>query len=464
MAFLAIFSIIIILILINGLYVAAEFSTVSVRRARLAQMADTGNRMASGMLTIIEDPKRLDAYVAACQLGITVSSLVLGFYGQSRIMALLEPWLITLNDSTQLIIQSVLATFILLFLTILQVIFGELIPKNLGIRFPERLSVITSLPMQWSLTAFKPLIWLFNGSGRIILGLFGVDAVAEHTHVHSPAEIRLLVEESGEGGLLDDEERRLLVNTLELRHQTARKVMIPRNQILVGSVDQTSHELLAILAASPYSRLPVYQDTIDQIVGVVHIKDLLRMQHKREDDDSSDDIDAIMYSALHVPDSMPIGELMAIMQSERENMVVVVDEYGGTAGLITFEDIIEEIIGEFRDEFDGSEIPPLRLSPLKESATTHQLYVRGDVMVDELNEWLDLNLSTENSDTIGGLIVIALGRIPEEKDHVVLQSTKEEDAGLNVTIDKMDNNRIVTVRFAISPEQGQTLIEEGLVS
>jgi len=430
--------IILLLILVNGLYVAAEFSTVSAKRPRLAQMAAEGNTTAASVLGIIEDPKRIDTYVAACQLGITVSSLLLGVLGQSRLMTFLEPFLAGLGAQNQLIAQSISATLILLLLTILQVIFGELMPKNVGLQYPERLAMSTLLPMRWSLKLFQPLIWFFNGSGQIIMRLLGANAVAEHSHVHSPQEIMMLVEESSAGGLLDIEERRLLVNTLQLRHLTARKVMIPRNHMFTASVDQPCGEILKLLATSTYSRLPLYKDSIDEIQGIVHLKDLLRGCHAQPAL-RDQPVQALMHTAHYVPDSMAVEDVMKQMQQEHDNMVIVVDEYGGTAGMITFEDLIEELIGEFQDEFDH-ELPPVVLRGTK------YLVVQGDVKVDELNELLDLTLPSNSVDTIGGLVTQEVGRMPEKGDWVEFEELK-------VRVEQMGHHTIDSLRLTISPEQ-----------
>jgi len=426
--------IIILLILVNGLYVAAEFSTVSAKRPRLAQMAAEGNTTAASVLGIIEDPKKIDTYVAACQLGITVSSLLLGVLGQSRLVTVLEPFL----PQASLIAGSISAIVILFLLTVLQVIFGELMPKNVGLQYPEQLAMYTILPMRWSLSLFKPLIWFFNGSGQIIMRLLGANAVAEHSHVHSPQEIMMLVEESSAGGLLDQEERRLLVNTLQLRHLTARKVMIPRNHMFAASVDEPCASVLNQLAASSYSRLPLYKDSIDHIEGIIHIKDLLRGCHTQPAL-CDQPVQALMHTAHYVPDSMAVEDVMALMQKQHDNMVIVVDEYGGTAGMITFEDLIEELIGEFQDEFDNEQ-PPMMLRGSK------YLVVDGDVKIEELNELLDLTLPSGSMDTIGGLVTQEIGRMPQKGDRLELDN-------LQIRVEQMGHHTVDTLRLTLSTEQ-----------
>jgi CBS domain containing-hemolysin-like protein len=448
MDILIVIAIIAFLIAVNGFYVAAEFSTVSAQRARLAALADSGNLGAQRMLATIVDPHKLDAYIAACQLGITLSSLILGFYGQANLARGLEPYLARLGESVQGIAQPIAAVVILLILTIFQVVLGELMPKNIGILYPEQLAIYTSLPMQWSLLLFRPLIWLFNGSGQLLLRLMGAPPVMEHSHLHSPEEILFVVEESSAGGVLDQEERRLLVNTLQLRHTTARKAMIPRNRMIVAPLDRPYGELFALLADSPFSRLPLYEESIDNIVGVVHLKDLMLLYYDGASltvVEQSAALRQILHTPQFVPDSMLIEEVMAQLQRSRTNVAIVIDEYGGTAGMITIEDLVEEIIGEFADEFD-TEDPPLFLQD------NQRLRVRGEVQIEDLNNLLGLYLPTAEVDTIGGLITSTLGRIPHVGKTVTIHGTP-------LRVEKMEQNRVREVSLPLSPEQVAQLNE-----
>lgn len=447
--------IITLLIVINGFYVAAEFSTVSAQRSRLAQLADSGDAGAQRMLTIMADPYKLDAYIAACQLGITLSSLILGFYGQSSITLLIEPYVLRLDESTQILVHSISAIAILVILTVLQVVFGELMPKNIGIQYPERLAIYTSIPMQWSMRLFQPLITIFNGSGQVLLRLLGSAPVAEHAHIHSPEEIMFMVEESSAGGLLDQEERRLLVNTLQLRETTARKAMIPRNRMVAAAVDRPYTEIFKLLADSPYSRLPLYEENIDKIIGIVHLQDLMLLYYntsKVEEQDTPGTnngpasrvaVQKILHQAQFVPDSMLIEDVMTLMQRTHTNVAIVVDEYGGTAGMITFEDLIEEIIGEFEDEFD-----PEKLALVLQDG--QRMVVRGEVLIDDLNDLLGLYLPTDEVDTIGGLVTSALGHIPTPGEEVTVGETV-------LRAEKMGQNRVIEVSLSVSPAQLEQL-------
>lgn len=439
--------IITVLISFNALYVAAEFAAVSVRRARLAQAHADGNAMAGYVLATVENPSRLDTYVAACQIGITVSSLVLGGYGNSQLLALAEPWVSTLDLGTQVIVNSSITVGVLVTLTIFQVILGELLPKNIALQYPEALSLLTARPMIWSIAAFRPLIAIANGSGAFLMRLVGLSAVAEHAHVHSPDEIRILVEESSAGGVLDDEERRLLVNTLELRNLTARKVMIPRTHMLSADVETPTADIFRLLADSNYSRLPVYRDTVDTIVGVVHLRDLVEALYRPATSDAPDSatepstksISELMHPVLFVPDTVEVGDVMHLMQQERKNLVIVVDEYGGTAGMITFEDLQEEIIGEFEDEYDV-ENPPMELRP------NRRLRIRGDVLLEQVNEVLGTHFVSEDVDTLGGLVFSELGHIPKPGETVDIASR-------TLRVDRLNNNAVAYVSLLLAPDE-----------
>ena len=446
---LVILAVVVVLIAANGIYVAAEFATVSARRPRLAQLADAGNPWAAYILRVTESPQALDTYIAACQLGITLSSIVLGFYGQAQILALVADQLAQLPPGLELAARSGAANAILLVLAVLQVILGELMPKNVGIQYPERLAIATAPIMRWSVWLYHPLIWLFNGSGQFLLKRIGHAPRREATHVHSPDEIRILIEESGAGGVLDPEERRLLVNTLQMRRLTARKVMIPRSMMLAASAEQSCDELIQLLATSSFSRLPLYADSIDTILGVVHLKDLLQVFYERRIAPARAPRRAasLLHPVVHVPDSAPVEEVMRLMQQGRSHIAIVINEYGSTAGMITFEDLVEEIIGEFQDEFD-LENPALELRANK------RVRVRGDVQIDMLNELLGLRLPTDEVDTIGGLVFSRLGQVPHPGDVAVIHD-------LPIRVDRMDGNRLLAVSFPVTADQAAQLTGVG---
>ncbi|MBS1252135.1 MAG: hypothetical protein MAG451_01171 [Anaerolineales bacterium] len=435
MSWLIVLSILAVLILFTTLYVAAEFAIVSARRSRLAQAASEGKRDALLLLSIVEDPRQLDTYVAACQIGITASSLTLGYYGQAALTPIISPLVAEIGDVSQTAVQSVVATGVLLFLTTLHVILGEVVPKNVGIQYPERLALLTAVPMRWSMAVFRPLIWFFNGSGQLILDLIGLTPTTEHAHIHSPDEIQLLVEESTEGGLLDAEEQRLLTNTLRLREQPVRQVMIPRTQILSARADKPRDELLELLADSPFSRLPLYGESIDDIVGVVHLKDLLCLDWQT----GEQDVRLAMHAVPFVPATMSVNEVFTLLQRERHHVAIVLDEFGGTAGLVTIEDLVEEIFGELQDEFDV-EMPPIEVQP------NQRVRVRGNTPISTLNQILSLDLPDDSVHTIGGLMLSQLGYVPEEGEEL-------ETAGVTLRVESMDGKGVTAVSLPVPPAQ-----------
>jgi CBS domain containing-hemolysin-like protein len=435
-----------ILIFLNGLFVAAEFATVSARRTRINQMAGSGNRFAKIILPIMENSVALDRYVAACQLGITASSLVLGSLGQNYIairlidpmtnlLVALEPVVssigITSEEAAATVATSISVIGVLIFLTILQVVFGELFPKSVAIQYPEQVALGTAVPVSWAVHIMRPLIWLFNGSGNLILRLFGFDAHGSHSKAHSPAEIEILVTESHEGGLLDDEKRQMLRNAFRMRELTARQVMVHRTRIVAAPVESSVVDLMQIALEAGHTRIPLFQDTIDNFIGFVHIKDVFRLHVL-----GKENLAEILRDVVYVPETMPVVDVWETLSDRRQYMAVVFDEFGGTAGLITFEDLIEEIFGELQDEFDDE-------SALISLDAEGRIYLRGDLLVSDVNEYLSLSLP-DVADTLGGLILSELGRPPEVGDEITTGSTV-------IRVETMDDLSVMEVSLLPGP-------------
>lgn len=409
------------MIFFNALYVGAEFATVSSHRTRISQMAAHGNKMAALLLPIMEKPVALDNYVAACQIGITISSLVLGAFGQNVIADYLAEPLAYLgvNEAAS---QTIATITVLIFITILQVIMGELFPKSVAIQYPENMALALVVPMRISLVLFTPLIWLFNGSGSLVLRLLGKKP-HEGMQVHSPEEIELLVTESHEKGLLDDEERQMLRNAFRLRDLTARQVMVHRTRLVSAPVTSSIEEVINLAIAEGYSRIPLYGESIDDVVGFVHVKDLFRRYV-----DGRTDMKSAIREVIYVPETMPVLDVWEKLNVGGNYLAIVFDEYGGTAGIITFEDLIEEIFGELQDEFDDE-------MALIARDQEGRVYLRGDLLVSDVNEYLELNLPDE-ADTLSGLIFSELGRPPTAGDEVVfgdIQIRVEAMADLGVS-------------------------------
>lgn len=426
-----------ILITLNGLFVAAEIGTVGARRARIAQEAATGSRPARLLMPILESPNQLDDYIAACQLGITLSSLMLGYYGKAVITPLVEPLLTGSGLVAQAAAVSIAATGVLVVLTVIQVALSELAPKTVGIQFPEPTALLLVSPVNWAMVILRPLIWFFNGSGRLFLRLVGLRAVSEGFHIHAPEEILMMVQESGAGGVLREGEAELLENTLRLRQRSLRHVIVPRTQLLAAPVDLPAADLLRLLAQSSHSRLPLYEGTVDNIVGVVHLKDLLCLEIAPDTEmeaaagpwSQGGTVRDLMRVPPYVPESASVLNVFRQLQAERFQMAVVIDEYGGTAGIVTSEDLVEEIFGDIADEFDAD-------SQEVALASDGRLHLAGDVALETLSHLLDSKLEFDDVDTLGGAILAELGAIPEQGQVVRLHQFEfkvEEVSGYAVT-------------------------------
>ena len=338
-------TIIVLLILLTALYVAAEFAAVGVRRSRLRRMAEDGHSLAARILPIVDDARELDRYIAVSQVGITLSSLILGAYGQATLAPRVAPLLQSAVDLDQRAAESTAAIAVLLVLTAMAMILCELVPKSLALQDPTRVAIATVLPMQWSQRLFSWSIDFLNGSGILILRLLRVPSTG-HRHVHSPEEIELLIAESRDGGLLEPEEQVRLHRALRLGLRTARQLMVPRDKLAVIDVDMPFEAVLQAVAASPYSRLPVYRGSLDHVLGILHTKDAVTGFVQ-----GMGAITSLLRPIVRVRDSMPADRLLTFLRERRSHQALVVDENGRVTGLITLEDVLGELLGGVADEF-----------------------------------------------------------------------------------------------------------------
>lgn len=413
-----------LLVSINALYVAAEFSAVASRKTRIRQMAEEGSRMANVLLPIMEDSRQLDRYVATGQIGITISSLLLGMYGQNVIAGALLGWLGGTNDFfATATAESVGIVVVLLLITALQVILGELLPKSISIQFPEQVALALAIPMRISMLLLAPLIAFFNGSGLLILRMLGREHTEGHGHMYSPQEIEILVSESHEGGLLDDEEKQMLRNAFRLRDLTARQVMIHRTRIIAAPVYSTVKEIMMLSTETGKSRIPLFNGNIDHIEGFVHIKDMFRLFVSGENDISGEIRDIV-----HIPEAMSVSDVWEKLEQAGQYFGIIFDEFGGTAGLVTLEDLIEEIFGELQDESDDE-------GALLYVGAKGLARFRWDWLVSDINEYFDLQLPEDGVDTISGLVISELGRQPAIGDSVMVGSTM-------IRVEEMDDKGI----------------------
>jgi putative hemolysin len=403
-----VFSIITFLILINALYVAAEFAAVSVRRSRLQELANARNWLAGLMLPVVQDGAALDRYVATCQIGITLSSLVLGAYGQATLAVELAPSLADLGRLQPLAAESTAAVIVLLALTALQVVFGELVPKSLALQNSTHVALYTALPMRWSMAIFRPFIAVLNGSGVFLLERIGMTAEG-HRHVHSPEELELLIAESRDGGLLEPDEQKRLHQALRLGLRRARQLMVPRTAIVAIDAGWAPERMLDTALNTPFSRLPVYEESIDRCLGVLHTRDLVlaRLRHG-----GPAGILEMIRPAATVPDSMTADRLLQFLRDQRTHQALVIDEFGSVAGLVTLEDVLSALLGDIGDEFHS---PPSEPEHLPDG----RIRVSGLTPLSEAQALLGAELQSD-ADTLAGVVMQQLGRMPAEGDHVII--------------------------------------------
>lgn len=345
---LTVWTVILVLILINALYVAAEFGAVGVRRSRVKRMSEDGNWLARLLLPFINEPASLDRYVAVSQIGITLSSLVLGAYAQATVAVALAPRLESWFSLESTSATSWAALSVLVVLTAVQVVISELIPKSLALQFPTQVALTTVLPMRWSLAAFRPFISLLNGSATSALRLFGVEA-SPHRHIHSPDEIELLIVESRDGGLLEPDEHKRLRRALRLGLRTAADFMVPLAKMTMVRSDTSWPDAVRLVTTSPFSRIPVYRDTPQNIIGTLRVKDLVyhyvlagagtRLEH-------------LARPIVRVSSDLPADRVIALLRERRVHQAVVTDASGAVVGLITIQDVIGAVLNTVGPKID----------------------------------------------------------------------------------------------------------------
>lgn len=338
----AVWTVILLLILVNAFYVAAEFAAVGVRRSRVRQMSDEGHWLARSLLPIVDDAQELDRYVGVSQIGITLSSLVLGAYAQATVAVALAPMLagwFSLESDTA---TSTAALTVLLTLTVAQVVIGELVPKSLALQFPTQVALATVLPMRWSLAGFRPFLAMVNGSASAVLRLFGMGG-GSHRHIHSPDEIEMLLVESRDGGLLEPDEQQRLHRALRLGVRTARDLMVPLQKLTMLRDDTPWTDVVRIVAASPFSRLPIYRGTPDQIIGTLRVKDLV---HQFVLDGEPPALASLARPLIRIEPTLSADRVIALLRERRVHQAIVANASGAVLGLVTIQDVLAEFLGK----------------------------------------------------------------------------------------------------------------------
>lgn len=388
-----------LLVFLNGFFVAAEFALVKVRQGQIDLKANQGNfsaKLAQGILD------NLDGYLSACQLGITLASLGLGWIGEpvvaKMVRSITETMGLSLTESSLHQVSIVIAFALI---TILHIVLGEQVPKTAAIRNPLPYTMAVALPLRAFYIVFTPFIWMLNGMSTLVLRVFGLHA-KDHADIHSEEEIRMLLTESEEGGAIKPSEHELIQNVFEFDDRVVRQILIPRTKIAAIDVESTKEEVIQKVIDEGYSRMPVYQDSLDNIIGIIYTKDLIRAQYEK----NFRGINDLIRPAYFVPLHKRINDLLREFQTQHIQVAIVTNEFGGTAGIVTMEDIIEELVGEIQDEYDD-EKPPV------EKKSEIEYVVNAMATIGDVNDLLPITIpENPNYDTVSGLLNYIFGRIP----------------------------------------------------
>lgn len=426
------------LVFLNGFFVAAEFAIVKVRYSQIQLKAAEGNATAKQAEYII---KNLDAYLSATQLGITLASLALGWIGESALehvfTNLFGYFNLSLEASTITTI-SVVCSFVLI--TMMHIIFGELVPKSIAIRKSEATTMFIAYPLRFFANIFKPFIWLMNLSSNAFLRLIGINPASEQD-IHSTEELQLLVKQSADSGEIEEENYEIIKNAFDFTDHSAKQVMITRQNILSIDIGDDKKDILNQILESGYSRLPVYDDSIDNIIGIFYTKEIIREYIKHSEDLEHFDFREYLREPFFVVGSKKISDLLKVFQQKKQHLAIVIDEFGGTEGIITLEDILEELVGEIQDEEDEE-------LKIVDKVGDNAYWIQATNPLDEINEFLPkrLPLSEEGDyNTLSGFIMYELGDIPEEN-----QEFDYEDYHFKIL--KMQNKSVEKVELVYDPK------------
>jgi CBS domain containing-hemolysin-like protein len=401
------------LIMLNGLFVAAEFAIVAAPVTRIAQRAEEGSRVARRVLEVLRDRSRQNRYLATAQIGITLVSLGLGMYGEHVVADWLFMFLEQYTALAAAFAHTIASVIAVAFLTYLHVVLGEMVAKSLALHFPETAVLQVATPMAALQRILSPLTYVLNNLGNRITRLLGIPPVDMQTRLFSPEELEFIVEESREGGLILSWEQLIIENILDLRERTVGQVMTPRTRMVAIPVDEGENQVLARVCRSKQSRFPVYEDNLDQIVGLLHVKDLARYLIGAEEPFDLRRL-AQRHTVEFVPESLSLELMLVRFRTTQTQLAVVIDEFGGTAGIVTIEDVIEEIVGEIADELDDA---PAEF----ELGEAGEVLFSGSVAIAELNERFGLDLPDADFNTVGGFVLGRLGRMAHAGDAVAIR-------------------------------------------
>lgn len=425
-----------VLVLLNGFFVASEFALVAVRKTRIDQLASEGSSAAK---VVQRHVKNLTRYIAATQVGVTVASLVLGSVGENAFHTLITPLLGWVPEGLPAGITGSVIAVVLAYMVMatLHVVIGELMPKSIALQLTEKTALVVGRPMSFFVQVFSPFVWFLNGIGRFLLVRLGIHVSEEHGSVHSPQELDLLVEQSHIGGELNATEAEILHRVVRFSDLTLREVMVPRVEMQALRVDIPRLALRAWIHSRPHSRVPVYSGTVDDVIGVVHLKDLVPFAAKMGvgDDEELISLMPVVRDTLRLPETSTADELLNEFKKTRQQIAIVIDEFGGTAGLVTLGDLLDQVFGDMVDEFDTPE-----------DAIAHgedgRIYLTGRTLIEEINQRFETGFRQDEADTVAGLVLTELGRPGKVGDEVTLN-------GVQIRVEAIERIRITRVSLML---------------
>jgi magnesium and cobalt exporter, CNNM family len=413
------------LILLNGLFVAAEYGLVTARRTRIRELDEEGDRRAHRVLAVVGDPPR---FIAAMQLGVTATSLAIGALGEPVLANVLDP------------ILAAVASFVIAFLiiTFLHVVVGELMPKAIALGYSERVALALASPVRGFFVLFHPVVWVLQRSTELGLRILGIEPPRGEGTVLSEAELKMLLDRSSQEGEIEQDEREMLYKVFDFADKEVSDVMVPRPEVVALSIDLPPEECLKAAMEAPYTRYPVFRESLDGVVGILHIRDLFREANKVGGFEHVD-VQSLLRPAHVVPETKDLAALLHEFRRTKEHMAVVVDEYGAMEGIVTLEDLLEEIVGEIEDEFD---LPDESVERLDDG----RIRIDGTFSIDDFNEEFKVELSDEDYHTMGGIVFGLLGRAPERGDEASLD-------GVRFTVLEVEGTRIERLEIEfVEPE------------
>jgi putative hemolysin len=420
------------IVLGNAFFVAAEYALVTARRARLKALAEEGSVRARIALRIMDSPVR---FIGTVQLGITAFSIALGAIGEPLVEHFLDPFLAT---TVSFLIAFAIVTY-------LHVTLGELVPKAIALTKNEPTALWVALPVEVFYVVTYPLVWFLQASSNAFTRLFGIEPAPAGVVAHTEEEIRMIVAQAEDTGVIEEAEEEMLYKVFDFADKEAHEVMVPRPQVVAISVELPPEECLAAVIDSPFTRYPAYRGSLDEIVGILHVRDLFSALNDRGI--AQVRIADLLRPAYVVPETKDLGALLGDFRRDKQHMAIVVDEYGAMQGIVTLEDLLEEIVGEIEDEFD---LPDESIERLDERT----IRVHGTFPVDDFNDQFDTSLPIEDYHTLAGFVFGLIGRAPEQGDEV-------SHDGLVFRVDEVDGTRIdrLTVTFSTPPEEPEAAPE-----